>query len=103
MRFCFRWGIWVVYMGKLWCSTNFQDIPKAELHLHLSGAYPKDYLFSLATEEEKKSLQIALDNVSNKVDYHEIFHVFGLVHKLINTEEKVQKGVEALCSALKQD
>lgn len=81
----------------------FQSIPKAELHLHLGGAYPREYLYSIATEEEKQTLEMALDNVSKKLDYHEVFHVFQLISKIVNSEEKVRKGVESLCVALKKD
>lgn len=81
----------------------FQSLPKAELHLHLSGAYPKEYLFSIADTDQKYTLEKALRQVSEKVDYHEVFHIFQLVHQLVNSEIKVQKGVEALCTALKED
>jgi adenosine deaminase len=81
----------------------FQTLPKAELHLHLGGSYPKDYLFSIATAEQQHNLHQALIRVGEKVDYHDVFRVFQLVHHIIDTEDKVQKGVEALCLALKED
>ncbi len=82
---------------------DLKKLPKAELHLHLSGSYPKSYLFSIATEEQKQKLENALTQIRKSVDYHEVFHVFQLVNQIIDTEEKVQKGVEALCLALKED
>ncbi len=83
--------------------AHLQRLPKAELHLHLSGAYPKDYLFSIATEKQQEALENALRKIREGLDYHEVFHVFQLVHQIIHSEEKVQKGVEALCLALKED
>lgn len=81
----------------------FHDLPKAELHLHLGGAYPKSYLFSLATEEQKEKLERALSSVANRVSYKEVFTVFEIVRQLVDTEIKVQRGVEALCRELKRD
>lgn len=81
----------------------FQRLPKAELHLHLSGSYPKEYLFSIASVEEKEKLENILTQVRGRVDYHDAFYVFQCVHRIVNTEEKVAKGVEALCLALKED
>lgn len=83
--------------------SYFQAIPKAELHLHLSGAYPKEYLFSIATEDQKVQLEKAVTQVAQKIDYRSVFAVFQWVHQIVNTEEKVTKGVEALCLALKED
>lgn len=81
----------------------FQRLPKAELHLHLSGSYPKEYLFSIASVEEKEKLENVLIQMGKRVDYHDAFDVFQCVHRIVNTEEKVAKGVEALCVALKED
>src|SRR5258708_1197295 len=80
-----------------------KKVPKAELHLHLSGSYPKSYLFSIATAEQKQKLENALTQIRERVDYHDVFRVFQLVNQIIDSEEKVQKGVEALCLALKED
>lgn len=81
----------------------FEALPKAELHLHLGGSFPKNYLLSLATPEEQVMLEEKLDIVAEGMHYHEIFPVFQIVSKLVNTEEKVQKGVEALCQTLLED
>ncbi len=115
MRFLAQIGIAVVSLLKPFHNLHagdhlreedvefFQSLPKAELHLHLSGAYPKDYLFSLANPEQRLSLEKALQLVRDKVDYHQVFHIFQLVHQLVNSEERVKEGVEALCTELKED
>ncbi len=81
----------------------FQELPKAELHIHLGGAYPQSYLFSIASAEQKQELSKKLNSIANRIDYHDVFQVFSLVSEIVNTEEKVEKGVEALCLALKED
>jgi adenosine deaminase len=81
----------------------FQKLPKAELHLHLGGAYPKSYLFSIASSEQSQELEDELNSIANRVNYHDVFRVFSLVSQIVNSELKVQKGVEALCLSLKED
>jgi adenosine deaminase len=81
----------------------FQKLPKNELHLHLSGAYPLSYLLSIASSEEAKTLQEGLDRIAKGLDYREVFHIFPLVTKIVNTNEKVENGVKALCKALQDD
>ncbi len=83
--------------------TYFQALPKAELHLHLGGSYPKSYLFSIATDEEQKELENKLEAIAKGIDYHEAFRVFQLINQIVNTEGKVRKGTEALALALQED
>ena len=81
----------------------FQGVTKAELHLHLGGAYPKEYLHTIATEQQKEDLDRSLTAVAQGIDYHDVFRVFQTVSQIVNSEEKVQKGVEALCEHLQED
>jgi adenosine deaminase len=83
--------------------AHLQTLPKSELHLHLSGSYPKQYLDSIASFEQRAKLETALTQVSQGVDYHQVFAVFQLVNQIIDTEEKVFHGVRALCAFLKED
>jgi adenosine deaminase len=84
-------------------SQSFELIPKVELHLHLGGAYPLDYLFTIATEEQKANLVYMLDLISKGIDYHEGFQVFPLVSQIVDTDAKVEQGVELLCKSLQKD
>ncbi len=84
------------------CS-QFQQIPKAELHLHLGGSFPIDYLFAIATESQKEALVRHLDQIASRIAYREAFQVFSLIGQIVNTDEKVEKGTEYLCRALKED
>lgn len=60
-------------------QPSFRSIPKVELHLHLGGSYPLDYLFSIATAEQKQELEKNLAAISQKVDYHEVFAAFNVI------------------------
>ncbi|MES2121838.1 MAG: hypothetical protein V4492_03550 [Chlamydiota bacterium] len=83
--------------------NSFQQLRKAELHLHLGGSYPKEYLLSIATQEQKDQLEKELDAIAKGVSYCDVFAVFQLVGKIINSEEKVQEGVQQLCFELQKD
>jgi adenosine deaminase len=84
-------------------AVMFRNIPKAELHLHLGGSYPLEYLISIATSDQQRELHSRLDALSNRVDYHESFKVFDTIGQIVNTENKVERGAEALCQWLEQD
>jgi adenosine deaminase len=80
--------------------------PKVELHLHLGGSWPISYLQSIASPEDIERLNAFLDLLEThdeSTDYHVGFQAFGLVSKIINTDEKVQHGTEALCKQLIED
>lgn len=84
-------------------ASSFRAIPKAELHLHLGGSYPIDYVLSLATPKQKEDIVRALEHIAGGVPYRDCFYIFGLIGQVVNTEEKIEKGVEALCRSLKED
>lgn len=84
--------------------ADIQQLEKTELHLHLGGSWPLSYLEKIATPEQFDELLNALDQVqSNVLDYHEAFSVFALFSKIVNTEEKIENGVVALCQDLIND
>jgi adenosine deaminase len=80
-----------------------QNLSKAELHLHLGGSFPKEYLCSISSPEQQRELERNLNTVSQRVDYYDVFRVFQIISQIVNTEEKLQRGVEALCFALQAD
>ncbi len=84
-------------------ANELHLLPKAELHLHLGGAYPLPYLLSIATPEQADQLNLTLDLIRNRTSYHDIFSCFHIVSQIVNTEDKVRLGVEALCKALQAD
>lgn len=84
-------------------SNYFKQLPKTELHLHLGGAYPLKYLFSISTSRQQEELKENLDLIHKGVAYHDVFRFFQLISQIVNTEERVQNGVEALCLSLEED
>jgi len=90
-------------LGSSFTDPFFESIHKAELHLHLGGAYPKKFLFSIATPEQWLELEDRLRVVSSGMGYHDIFAVFHLISNIVNTEEKVKNGTRALCEDLSRD
>ena len=61
------------------------------------------YLKEIATTTQLDNLLSFLDEIDQKKDYHEGFNAFGLINEIVNTNEKVQGGVEALCKQLAND
>lgn len=89
-------------------ADSIKKLPKAELHLHLTGSYPLSYLQKIASNnnlnKEYKHLVSGLDNLAKRnVTYHEGFKYFLLVEQLVNTYEKVENGVVALGEELIKD
>lgn len=76
---------------------------KSELHIHIGGAWPVNFLKSVATKSEIETLEAMLQRIQERLDYHETFKVFGLIAKIMNTDERVEQGVAALCEELSQD
>ena len=83
---------------------SMKDIKKSEWHLHLGGAWPLSYLREVAEPQDFINLCTMLDRIEGgDVDYHTAFQVFGLVGKIMNSEERVEAGVAALCADLWAD
>jgi adenosine deaminase len=80
-----------------------QVTPKAELHVHLGGGFPLDYLLSIASQEQAEELLSMLEKMKRGVDYCECFGACDIVRKIVDTDEKVQAGAAALCRQLAQD
>lgn len=104
------------YLLTLFCSLlssviycePIKKLPKAELHLHLTGSYPLSYLQKIASNsalhKEYKDFVSGLNNLAKRnVSYHEAFKYFLLVEKLVNTYKKVEDGVIALGEELIKD
>lgn len=88
-------------MGQNHMAT--QKLPKAELHLHLGGSFPLDYLLTIATPNQQLALKRDLEWISNRVPYHDGFKVFSLISQIVNSDDKLEKGTEALCRELERD
>ncbi len=90
-------------MDSIFASPSFQQIPKAELHLHLGGAFPLEFLRSISTDEDFDALERMLERISRGINYNEGFQVFSLVNRIVDSEEKLEEGVFSLCKELEKD
>lgn len=75
---------------------DLRALPKVELHIHLSGAYPLDYLQSIATQEQYTALETEIARVQDGIPYAEFFKVFKPLSEIVDSDEKVEEGVIAL-------
>ena len=78
--------------------------PKTELHLHLGGSYPTEFLYSIAKSEQRAKLEAYLKKIQSYTlgDYHECFQVFPLVSKIVDTSDKVKLGTAAVCREMQR-
>lgn len=93
-------SLYSLFASMLFCSLLSAS---TELHLHLGGAWPLEFLREVAQPEDFRQLTAALQQIENGVNYHEVFHVFGLTAKIVNSEERVEQGTAALCQKLAQE
>jgi dihydrofolate reductase/adenosine deaminase len=84
-------------------------LPKAELHIHLGGAVPLEYLKEIAEPNDVKQLEQAVANLKKgETSYVDCFAIFPFISKLVNSvarieeatfrlaEEQVKQGVTVL-------
>jgi adenosine deaminase len=70
---------------------------KTDLHMHLTGAYPLEYLREVSTRKDFLDLEENLKSIANRrICYDSIFRVFSKVEKIIDNESKIFGGVCAL-------
>jgi adenosine deaminase len=86
------------------CSEQMKNMQKSELHLHLGGAWPLEYLKEISQPQEFADLSLMLNQIqAGSVDYHTAFRVFSLISKIMHSDERVEDGVAALCKDLLRD
>src|SRR3989344_2199532 len=72
-----------------------------DLHIHLGGAYPLEYLREISTRKDFKELVEDLEAVKfREADYNTIFSFFNKVEKIIDNESKLYAGVWSLVKKL---
>lgn len=79
------------------------QIPKIDLHLHLGGSFPLDYIEEIASPEEYKAICEELKRIHKQVDYSDCFHIFTLVAQVVNTDEKIEEGAFRLAKQQAED
>ena len=85
-------------------GEQMKNLQKRELHLHLGGAWPLNYLKEISEPDQFSDLCLMLDQIQDgAVDYHGAFRVFGLISKIMHSDERVENGIVALCNDLLSD
>lgn len=84
-------------------QTYIQQIPKTELHTHLGGSYPVEFLETIATPEQINLLKLQAKKIAEGIGYEDAFKIFGTIAQIVNTDEKVKQGTYAYCQSLKND
>ena len=85
-------------------SEQMKNMQKSELHLHIGGAWPLEYLKEISKPQEFIDLCLMLDQIqAAELDYHNAFRVFSLISKIVHSDERVENGVVALCKELLLD
>ena len=75
-----------------------------ELHIHIGGSIPLEYLKTIANDNDYNDLVNILTKVQSKeLDYHKAFDAFIYVNKIVNTDNKIENGTKALCIELVND
>ncbi len=85
-------------------SEQMKNMQKSELHLHIGGAWPLEYLKEISEPQEFSDLCLMLNQIQcGEMDYHNAFRIFGLISKIMDSDERIENGVEALCKDLLLD
>jgi adenosine deaminase len=94
---------WLLFMMCGALFAQYTDVKKTELHLHLGGSFPRDFVEGLASVDERERLDGDLGRMARQMNYHDAFDVFAIVRNIVCTEERLKKGTEALCAWLEND
>lgn len=88
-------------------SPTFERIkalPKVETHLHIGGSFPLSFLLKQTTSQETiDSLKTNLKAIAERVDYLQAFGIFSIIPNIVDTKEKIEEGVFAICEEAKKD
>src|SRR5690349_4188350 len=65
---------------------------KTELHAHLGGAVPLEFLQKHCTASAYAELVQQLERIKTGEDYSKAFNAFDLIGKILNTNERVEEA-----------
>ncbi len=80
-----------------------QNIGKTELHAHLAGAVPLEFLQKNCDETTFSQLSHDIDKIRNGVDYDKAFSIFDTIGKILNTEQRIEEAAFEFCRAQYND
>ena len=88
-------------------STAFFEMiqaqPKDDLHIHLGGAWPLDFLEKVALGEDLAALHRFKERIATGIDYSDVFEIFPILGKIVNSNELISQGAFALCQKFYED
>jgi len=76
---------------------KLKDINKTELHAHLGGAVPMDFIQKYSTDKEYIEITNMINKIRSGIDYSEGFKVFPLISKVLNTTERIREAAHDFC------
>ena len=83
---------------------KIKSMKKSELHIHLGGSFPFDFLKKIAPNENDRSkLDSCIAKIKEGMKYEDCFAVFPLLSELVNSCELIEEGAYALCKFLEED
>lgn len=76
---------------------------KTDLHTHLGGAVPTDFVAKYSTGEEYAEFIKFIEKLRNGIDYSEGFKVFSMIGKVLNSNKRIEEAVYEFCRSQSND
>jgi len=80
-----------------------QAQPKDDLHIHLGGAWPLDFLEKVAEGKDLIALNRFKERIATGIDYSDVFEIFPILGRIVNSNELISQGAFALCQKFHED
>lgn len=77
--------------------------PKTELHAHLGGAIPVQFIQNHSTPEAYADLTNFVEKMKKGVDYTNAFQAFSMIGKVLNTNNRIEDAAYAFCRGQYED
>lgn len=70
---------------------------KTELHAHLGGAIPVEFIAKHSTSQEYSEFVDFIDKLKSGVDYSEGFKVFSMIGKVLSSNKRIEDAAYDFC------
>lgn len=84
-------------------TKQIQQVKKANLHIHLGGAWPLWYLKNIASSNDYQRLLAFRKKLNKTLSYDECFEFFQITKDIVKNNQQVEDGVVALCKEFRKD
>ena len=75
-------------------GNMMKSLKYTELHAHLSGSIPRQWLYNKAIEKNIKNMNLdLLNSLSPNLD--ECFQIFPIIHKILQSKKDLLEATEA--------